>query len=51
MYLFSIGAALVGLDQVFVVELSPAEDITPVTQIIRAVWKTIPERKERNRQR
>ena len=45
MYLLSIGAALVGLDQVFVVELSPAEDVTPVTQIIRAVWKTIPGKK------
>ena len=30
----------------FVVELSPAEDVTPVTQVVRTVGQPVPENKE-----
>ena len=37
--------AFIGLDEGFVVELSPGEDVTPVAKVIRTVRKTIPENK------
>ena len=34
MNLLCVGTALVCLDQVFVVELPPAEDVTPVAEVV-----------------
>ena len=41
-HLLHVAAVLISLHQVFVVELSPAEDIAPVAEVIRVVRKTIP---------
>ena len=39
-----MGTVLVGLDQVLVVQLSPAEDIAPVAQVVGTVGQAVPER-------
>ena len=39
-----LSAPLIGLDKVLVVELSPCEYITPVAEVIRAVWETVSEK-------
>ena len=41
-HLLHMAAVLISLHQVFVVELSPAEDIAPVAEVVRVVRKTVP---------
>ena len=42
-----LSRSLICLDQVFVVELSPSEDVTPVAKVIRTVGETIPKIKKK----